>query len=337
MKKFLQITLLFVIIGAAGVIGLAYVSNHTLPAPQIFREIVLRNYLLGNKDKIEALSAGSSFSCSLDLNIIGYKGCDIWQLGMDLFETKSQLETYVPKLPNLKVVFMSLGFVTFHADNGAYNLTGRAPRRRLYYAVTPSFDILPGDLTSFNFIKGKLLPITRKDHWRGVYMALQNPEIIKKINKGTPKYLPPMLQSKRKQRIKSKEELSTMAIRQAFPYSQKKQIEMIKNHPDIHIDTFAALEGIIEFFQERDIRLILYTPPLYKTYAEIHKRKNSLVYNFMITAMKRLQKKYHIEYYDFSEANGMAEDNRFFFDCDHMNSNGTYVFSKTFRHVLEQD
>ncbi len=336
MKRFVLKAVLFVVIGIAGMAVLCFISNHTYPEAQIFREVLLKNYLADHMDEVDTLSAGSSYGCALHLETMGYDGCDIWQLGMDIFETRVQLETYVPKLPKLKTVFLGVGYTLFHGDNGVYNLEGRAPRRRLFYAINPSFKVIPGDMANFNFIKGKMLPITRRDHWRSVYQSLFKPDVIKNVNKGSPSYLPHMLRRRSMKQIKSPRKLAIMAKRGAFPYSQKKQKEMMKNHPRIHDDTYNTFVDIINYLNSKNIRLVCYSAPQYKAYADIQKERNHKTVSFMKNAMKRLVEEHGLEYYDFSEDPDLYDKHRLFFDCDHMNRRGARLFSMKLKKAMAE-
>ncbi len=329
MKLFVLKSVVFSILCILIGVLLGYISNTVSPSSVFKREYFLREYLLSHANEIEALNVGSSHAIAVDLKELGYQGCDLWQMGMDLFEIKHQLETYVPKLPNLKTVFFCVWYASFNRDNGAFKLKGRAPRRQLYYAVIPSWKPVDGRIG--DLLKGKLLPIARRYHWKGVFTCI----LHRQINRHpAPSILPSMLNSPAMRKIKSSALLAKHAEQIRFPYHMKLQKGMEKNHPNLTKDTYNAVAQTIKYLLEKNIRVIFYTPAPYRAYSEIFKKKNNRTLVKMKQIMKKLVTQYHIEYYDLSGVGRISRNNKLYYDSDHLNRKGTLVFTKSFKRIL---
>ncbi|MEM7035042.1 MAG: hypothetical protein AAF629_36220, partial [Chloroflexota bacterium] len=116
--------------------------------------------------QVEAITLGNSHSTAIDFQTLELSGHHLWRPASDLFETQYMLESWLPKLPNVKVAFIVVYYESFHLEN--FFFPGIEQSRRVLYSGTPTWSAINDDLNNFALGKlNRLFPIihlARPDH-----------------------------------------------------------------------------------------------------------------------------------------------------------------------------
>ena len=332
MKRAFLKTVGFILMGSFIAGGLTWVSNHFDPVHCMGKRRIKQ--MLRKADTIQAIAVGHSHNRSLEFREMGLDGYHLWMGGGDVFETHYLLRVVVPLLPNLKVVFMPITPHDFIHDNGASE--SRHAIRRAHYATMPtvrSFRPIHGDIK--NLVKGKLSAIVRSDHWKGVVKSIisqlrgevqapYNPlcEVDEDGYEGTRITLV-MDRKSLLERINKLEHHIRLAK------------EFYRNHPEITENVFATLVSIVKYLQEKNVRLIFYTPPYSDIYIEMLHKDDLGIVNLAKHYMQQLREDFGIEYYDFFEDPVFTGNYNYFFDVDHLNLSGARLFSQNLKRICE--
>ena len=120
-------------------------------------------------------------------------------------------------------------------------------------------------------------------------------------------------------------ELRKVALENKIPHHMRVVSEVHRKRPTIQEDTFKIFEDTIIFLQDRDIQVVFYTPPYFYPFTRFY---NPYFIQTMKENMAVLQKKYDIEYYDFSRAKMIIHDGTLFANQDHLNLRGAEIFTR---------
>ena len=337
-KRFALKAALFLSIGFALAAALAYTANRVWPdtVSNEYADYQLQvRQLREQADEIEALSVGNSHSLALDFETLGQRGYHLWRPSGDLFEARYQLEALVPSLPNVHTVYISTSYGLFRWDNGAD--PEREFIRQEMYSILPAATPAPGDLD--NFMLGKFRSVfpfdylIRADHWKNVFRGLlvgregsQQADRFRRETDG--------------QELNTRfvectllrdEELAEVAERDVATY-EGRMSTMSAGNTHLQRDTYRATVELIQFLQERDIRVVFYTPPYYESYIEL---TDPAMIEEMKQIMSRLQQEYGVEYYDLSADEELISDSRLFLNTDHLNLCGARVFSARLKQLMK--
>ena len=331
MKKFFLKAIIFLIGIVILTQTLAYVTgtialDNNARVLQVDQKSVTQ--LLNATQPVEAIAIGNSHTQAIDFTVLGYNGHRLARSGRDIFEIKYYLDGLLPKLPDVKIVFITVSYFTFQRDNA---VSAEVRIRRIHtYATIPSWRYIDGDFS--NFLVGKLHPIfpvteiAREDAWEGVAYGIvgddDNPieqTIIEQANNHCAD--------------KGYEYIATHADLRAAQHIQY-AAEMTTNHTDLPLDVYQAMVDIIQDLQQRDIRLIFFTPPYFSGYTEFYRENDPEAIGLMQQNMRSLQHEYKIEYYDFSSDQAFAPNYQMFIDSDHINPCGAKQFSTKLKQIL---
>lgn len=281
--------------------------------------------LLDHAQEAEAVVVGSSHGDDIDFSVIDLDGYQLSRAWGDFFEAKYYLEYLIPKLPNIKTVFLVVSFFSFDWDNAATEKLGI--RREHLYNVIPSLWFIPGDIQ--NFIRGRgnqMFPfsaIVRADNWEGVVYGMISfirGDDTKEISLEECEYL-------------DRSKLADHAVSRS-----KEQIEFsneIKNkHSAIHVDTYRTVVELVQFLQKHGIRVVFVTPPYYEEYTSAYIQGDPKAITRMQENMSRIQHDYGVEYYDFSADEEFISDHTLFKDADHLNVCGARLFSQKLNNIV---
>jgi hypothetical protein len=285
-----------------------------------------------NAPDIEAISAGNSHSLALDFETLNLRGFHLWSIGSDLFEVNYLLNAVVPLLPNLKVVLLNISPMAFGHDN---RLTG-GHNRLVQYAVTPtmrSWKLINGDVK--NFVHGKLSPIIREDNWNGIVRAMIP---IKSLHgaEGSEKMI--------SQRVDQSGFIGNRMQNVVDAYDLQHNAERPRwwekhdwNHPEIEEKAFHVLVSTIGMLRDKNIRVILYTPPITDVSMTYLLRKEPEAVQRSKSYVQRLQQEFHVEYFDFSVSQPWIRRYELFLDEGHLNHRGARLFSAELRVISNLD
>ena len=323
----------FFVIGFIFFTILYFVSNHY--SPPYRREKFRINQLLDKSETIEALAVGNSHNYALDFETLGLNGYHIWQGGNDVFETKYQIESLMPKLPHVKTVFYAISYFTFHWENAASSSKDRTGIRRKYYFAIPSFKFIPGDFT--DFILAKSSPIIRNDHWQAVFISIirgRDIDLLSSLNDyfQIDSFGKPLSSARFSHMSKDSLRINTIKIR--VPFLLREQNDMVTDHPNLTQDTYTTVVSIVKYLQNKDIRLIMYTPPFFKLHTDLYDKETISI---MKENMRKLQKSFGVDYYDFSTDTTFTSNHLIFRNADHLNEQGAKLFSRKFRLAFDEN
>ena len=326
MRRFISKTTLFFLGVLIFVHSLAYVAERLAPdgnASILQADRQRIEGLLNQSQKMEALVVGNSHGYTIDLEALGYNGYQLARSGRDFFEVQYYLKGLIPRLPEIRTVFIPVSYFSFRRDNA---VSESVRIRRIHtYIVIPYWWFIKGDFE--NFVIGKshpIFPITsvaRDDSWEGVFGAIfsgtqQEREQGGDIGSGC-----------------DGRELEYLVAHSRLRTHQHVQLttEMAAKHPNLHLDTYETVVDTIQFLQQRDIRVIFFTPPYFETYTEFYQASDPETVTTMKDNMQTLQREYSIEYYDFSVDKEFISDHQLFSDSDHLNHCAARQFSEKLR------
>ena len=321
MASALKTPALFLVIFASLFAGLYALSVSIAP---VYPDVSRRMELLEQRaDDIEVVTVGNSHSMSVDFQALGVKGFHLWRPAGDLFETKYVVEHVIPQLPNAQCVLLSASYFLLRRDN-AVTTSSHSERRRELYATTNALSFLEGDFE--RFVEGKLTPIARPDHWKGVVEALAGkpPDRHPVREDGVIAYFG---------------DADTLTAASLEAHAEKVargyldlQNEMEAQHATLVQDAHNALEEIAQYLQKRNLQLVLFTPPYYLE----HTRQFDLATaKEMKTMVQRLTSTYpNVEYFDLSMDSTFIQTPVYYRDSDHLNTRGARAFSKKLREVI---
>ena len=321
-------------------LGLGYVGNKIASLDDWDLE-EQRAYatLLKSKDRIQAVSLGNSHSDALDFSLIGLEGRSLARAAADLFEVERYVASVADKLTALQTVFVTLSFYSFSRDNS--KLESLRMRRINLYAMLTEWVPVTNDAR--NLVLGKLhaytgvLSVARPDNWRKVLS--RNSEINAAEDLA--------LEGSQSNRISSVTQwgecrhLAQNVLEEHARETARKNAEssraMAEKHMDLQQDAFKALAATIERLQDKGVRVILLTPPYYKSYTDGFSRRAPDIIDYMHWAVDRLREKYHVEYYDFSSDADLTSRAELFYNSDHVNDCGRKAVSVRLMRAMRYD
>ena len=288
--------------------------------------------LQATKDRIVAVTFGNSHSDSIDYSVLGIDGQSLAFSAADLFEIERYAASLETKLPKLKTVFIAISYYSFSRDNAIFEPF--RTRRIGFYSMVPTWSPIQGDLP--DFLLGKLdayshiMSVVRSDNWQGVWNGLGN---------DAPAPDPFPYDGVRTDSVwgncshYTEEQLDAHAKGTA-ERNVLSSTRMANAHPGLVQDAFDALARMIERLHSRGIRVILFTPTYYQKYNLFFAEQGSDIIEDMRQSIYKLQRSYHVEYYDFSVDPEIMIYPELFYNSDHLSECGTKVFTEKLLNVM---
>ncbi len=279
---------------------------------------------------------GSSHAECIDLKAMGRNGENLFSSAEDLFEVEYKVRSLLPYLTHLDTAFISMSFFSFVIDNAISRDPNRSRaglRVNLYAEYPATLPFIPGDGSYFVF--GMLYPLVTTDHWHKVFFEEPDPAFV--APEPFPQTMrPASIEAVRRKIHAMKESQQRVAWLQKHATARVRRYKdmfgrMLHRHPGLQKDAFDTAVSIVRRLQERDIRVVLFTPPYYRSYNEAFNRKWKAD---MRRAMKDLEAKTGVEYYNFSEDDEFVNSTKPFKDSDHLNHIGSKLFSLKLRRAM---
>ncbi len=302
--------------------------------------------LLQSSPKTEVLALGNSHTKSIDLDTLGYNGYYLWQSSQDIFEVKHKILIFIPRLADVKTVLIAISYFSFNQDNQVLP-DHRDIRKNLYASDISLKDfhlsdiqILDGDFGLFSkMILSEFIPLDKimnADNWvllsKSIVSETPNRQIITNENITTlRKDGNVVTENYTNCKYMAAKELVKDTRTVTIPRHLQMQTQMTLRHLHLQLDVYNALAQIIEYLQQRNIRVVFYTPPYSEIYTRLYDPETI---KFMKASMLNLQAIYDIEYYNFSTDDEFIYDHRLFANGDHMNLCGARLFSSKFKQIL---
>ena len=331
MKKFWLNTTLFVIGGVLIAQLLTFVVR-TLQSDYATDYRLQIDQFLQQSSEIELITMGNSHNLALDLNEFDQKGYHLWRNGGDFFEIKYLLDYLLPKFSNVRTVLIPASYFTFHINKSSWKILKR-DRRRMY-TVIPSWRFIDGEFQEF--VLGKIYLIfpletlVRQDHWEMVIQSLFD-KSLRTGNTNRAEDGQEVIAKYTACEYKEFNELVTYTKEIGISHHLEAQRDSLESHPNLPTQAYEAAVDVIEVLQERDIRVVFYTPPYFEAYTDLYDPETLAV---MKGYMAQLQQEYQIEYYDFSTDPEFIHDHRLFYDDDHLNLCGARLFSAKLNKII---
>lgn len=176
MRRFLLQSLLFLVVGMIPVWLLVQVSKRH--PTSFIEEVSVKRIedVVANRTRLEALSMGSSHARAVDFAYLDLDGREMGMAWGDAAEAEFKIPTLAPRMPRLRVVFLSLSYFTFHWSNAHAGHPRYLASRRLFYSTTPFLRWTPGDFDTF--VEGKTYWIAPPDNWYWVLAPLTGRDVL---------------------------------------------------------------------------------------------------------------------------------------------------------------
>ena len=278
-----------------------------------------------HSELIEAITLGNSHSDAIDYSVLGIEGQSLAFAAADLFEVEKYAMYLADRLPNLKMVFITISYYSFSRDNAAFEPF--RTRRLSFYSMVPAWSPIQGDLS--NFWLGRLesythvMSVVRSDSWQGVWTGLgkdaSSANLFPYDGVRTVSALGNCSHYNAEQLELHAQEIAKRNVTSSS--------QMAAVHPGLEQDAFDVLARTVERLQSRGIRVILFTPTYYEKYNEYFIERGSYMVEDMKQLIDWLIKTYQVEYYDFSDDPEITSHPELFYNSDHLSECGHRAFS----------
>lgn len=282
--------------------------------------------LLQKRDIITAISIGNSHSGAIDFDTFGVDGQILARAGTDLFEVNQYAKSVVPRIPQLRTVFIAISYFSFYRNNLIFKDT-RNLRIELY-AMLPTWKPLPGDF-EYLFL-GKIhkyfrtMSIVRPDNWHDVFTAASEGQIKEDpLSNNLVQSITPWGTCTHY----NQKDLTDIGNEIGFKAADN-HMKMYTADPNIREESFQALADTIQLFKDKNIRIILFTPPYHISYNNRFLEIAPDMVKHMSSTMEKLSEEYDVEYYNAASLPEFSTHPELFFNSDHLNECGCRAFSE---------
>jgi hypothetical protein len=315
-------TAVLFVVGGVLLLSAAYlVSEWVDPVyPEMKAKVAL---LRERRLEVEAVTVGNSHNRAIDFEALGVPGVHMWNPGQDIFEAGFLARYSTGEAVRLRYVLLPISFGIQRIDHAVVANRDNTGRRRELYARVPLLRPIQGDFKLW--ISGAIAPVARGDHWLGVVARVNRPRrSVRLTADGTRVYL-------------VADPLSTESlIQNAFARSSAHRAAAdatVAADPSTPRRVVAELNETARRLRDRNIKLILYTPPYHETYrlatgpAAISETKAVIE-----TVLNHNPDLFWLDFSATPEFDGRDE---LFHDSDHLNPDGARVFSILLRSCLD--
>lgn len=312
-------TLVFFAVFCALFVGLSRLSDH-YPASKnegwFLRSIQepLKRTRGPEADSIHALAIGSSHAGRISFHVLGVDGVAFTLPLGDFFETEYMARALVPRLPGVDTVYVSVSFYSFCWDSALASEDGFKYGRFLCYSLLGRWQPIPGDLK--NWIRGRLRPLVRTDHWEGVFHG---------IGQGRAAFEPASLDVALPAEAGGHDvALSRHALRRTTAVMNQMTL-MVKQDPLLAERAEKSLVRTAAYLRQRGVCLIFFTPPFYEAYINAFRPE---YIEDMRTRMGKLSQNLRVPYFDFSTNALWSANADLFADSDHVAPRGSTLMTQ---------
>lgn len=285
--------------------------------------------IIDDPENLETVVWGSSHAECIELDAMGLRGENLFSSAQDLFEVEYKIRALLPYLSRLQTAFISMSYFTYIIDNSISRDPNRSRagiRVKLYAEYPATLPFIKGDASSFAY--GMLHPLITNDHWKSVVLGPPKESI--RLPEKPMKQVRRININKIRAKVKSLKE-NPAADARLLKHAKARVLRyrslfgrMIERHPGLQSDVFETAVSLIRRLQEKNVRVVLFTPPYYKTY---NQRFNRNWKKSMQRSMKALVNQTGVEYFDFSKDAEFESTPGLFKDSDHLNALGSKFFS----------
>lgn len=254
------------------------------------------------KEKIEVLVLGSSHAnFGINPEYFGREAFNVSNTSQGLYQDYKVLLKYLPECKNLKMVIVPISYFTLQSDLAMSPEAWRCSYYSVYMGVQANPSSPRFDLKNYSALF----------LWDGPLGVIKGIRKTNNLNINEYGYQPPAITKTRVQEI-----INDKAGKERVDYHNK-----IMNR-ELLASNVMALNEIAKELNSRNIKMVIVTTPVYKTYYENVSKEN---YDVMTNAIVVIEKKYPVKSFIY------FQDNRFeisdFMDNDHLNEDGARKFS----------
>ena len=267
---------------------------------------------------VRVVTVGNSHAGAIDLAVLGREGIHLWSHGQDVFEAVRLAEHAASGAPRLRYVLLTASPGSEWANNAVVGTRDRTGLRRELYARVPGPPI-EGDLSLW--VRGRLAPVVRPDHWRGVVRrAVRGPRPAP-LAAGTapPGRLTPDSMARTG---------ASAALRHGATRADTRRLA-----PGTARRAARDLDGLARTLAARGATLVLYAPPYHESYLRSGDPAAAEGSRALARALARRHR--NVVWLDFSDDSGFSGRYDLFLDGDHLNRQGALRFSALVRTCLD--
>jgi hypothetical protein len=307
---------------AGGVLAFAAAYALSEAADPVYPEMRARMALWRVRaPHVDAVVVGNSHASTLELSELGMAGMYFSMAGQDAFEG-AYLARHAARAPRVRYVLFGASYGVQRKDHAVVGDTDLRARRRQLYARTP-WSPLEGERELW--LAGKLAPVVRDDHWKGV--------IGRPIRKRAPVVLAEdgRRVARRRAVPLGREELALYGAKAAAQH-RALGVETMEHAPETPARVEAALGSLARELRERDVLLVLYTPPYHASYLA---GQDPAVVAEARAILRRIEAENpNAVWMDYSADGRFREQDALFNNSDHLNPDGGRIFSLLLRDCL---
>ena len=272
--------------------------------------------------RVEAVGVGNSHGGLIEFPVLGWHGMHFSAAGQDAFEA-AYLARYAARAPRLRYVLFAASYGVQRTDHAVVAGSDMRGWRRQLYLRTPLQRPIDGDLDLW--VAGKLAPVVRDDHWKGVIgrPIRQRPAVrLTEEGRRLPDRPSPRL---------DRAGLARYAASIAGQHNEL-GVKTMENAPGTPARVAAALDDLAGELGERDVVLVLYTPPYHGTYL---RAQDPAVSAEGRAVMRRIAARHrNAVYLDYSTDPRFTWRDELFNNSDHLNPAGWRAFSRLLRECI---
>ena len=271
---------------------------------------------------VEAVAVGNSHGAALDFAALGVQGMHFTMAGQDAFEGAYLARYAAAEAPRLRYVLFTASYGALRKDHALVGAGDVRSRRRQLYARTPLQRPIEGD--GDLWLAGKLSPVVRDDHWKGVAgrpVRKRPPSRLDAYGRLIgPPYLPV-----------GRDSLVRYGVGVAAMHRQL-GAETMELAPDTPARVAARLHALAGELRARGVALVVYTPPYHETYL---RALDPAVDAEADAAMRRIAADNpNVLWLDYSADPRFAGRDDLFRNSDHLNPAGGRALSLLLRECL---
>jgi hypothetical protein len=300
-RGFLFVAILLVLAGVASEVSRAYPHGDG-----VTRHLHRIQAAYERADSIEILVLGNSHATyGIDTGLLPGKAHVLGLHWNDVFEVQHQVRVLLPRMPRLHTAIISLSYFSFHWDNAAGDVDYYLSSRRMFYAEQRLGPWIPGDFP--NYVAGKTYWLARPDNWQNVAEGLRDgdgPDPEEMF-------------------LQTGEDLEQDSERRAARFMRSSAV-MLERRNDLVDAAYDAVLETTRMLEDRGVRVILVTPPLYRSY-ELRVEESPIPAEMRALA-RRLVDEHGLVWIDGMRSD-LSASPEFFMDADHLNDIGRARFT----------
>lgn len=271
---------------------------------------------------LQAVAVGNSHGAAIDFGEMGVRGMHLGMAGQDPSEAAYLARYAAAEAPGIRYVLFAASYGLQRRDHAVVGSSDARARRRQLYARTPLRRPIPGELDLW--VAGKLAPVVRDDHWKGVI--------------GRPVRSRPPVRLGQDGRLLAPERprlgRDSLARHGAVVGAQHRMLgeETVALSPGTPTRVAARLDALARELGGRGVALVLYTPPYHESY--LHAQDPTVNAEARAILERIVADNPNAVWLDYSTDPRFTGRDDLFTNSDHLNPAGGRAFSRLLRECL---